>query len=60
MPAFKSNLADWEIDFILTYIQSTWDINQLNYQHGFMTLTPNPTSTPAAPLAPLVTVTPSP
>jgi len=60
MPAFKSKLADWEIEFILSYVQSTWDINQLNYQHGFMTLTPNPTATPAAPLAPLVTVTPSP
>lgn len=60
MPAFKSKLADWEIDFIFTYIQSTWDVNQLNYQHGYMTLTPNPTSTPAAPLTPIITSTPSP
>ncbi|GAB4506787.1 MAG: hypothetical protein Fur0017_30440 [Anaerolineales bacterium] len=60
MPAFKSKLADWEIEFIFSYIQSTWNINQLNYQHGFMTLTPNPTTTPAAPLAPLITSTPSP
>lgn len=60
MPAFKTKLMDWEIEFIFSYVQSTWDINQLNYQHGFMTLTPNPTATPAAPLAPLITVTPSP
>jgi hypothetical protein len=60
MPAFKSKLADWEIEFILTYIQSTWDINQLNYQHGFMTLTPQPTLATATPLAPLITSTPSP
>lgn len=60
MPAFKSKLADWEIEFIFSYVQSTWDVNQLNYQHGFMTLTPNPTATPAAPLAPLITSTPSP
>ncbi|MBI3169476.1 MAG: SCO family protein [Chloroflexi bacterium] len=60
MPAFKSALADWELEFILSYVKSTWDVNQLNYQHGFMTLTPNPTATPAAPLAPLITVTPSP
>ncbi|MBL8061777.1 MAG: SCO family protein [Anaerolineales bacterium] len=60
MPAFKSTLADWEVEFILSYVKTTWDINQLNYQHGFMTLTPNPTATPAAPLSPLKTVTPSP
>lgn len=60
MPAFKSMLADWEIEFILSYVQSTWDINQLNYQHGFMTLTPQPTLATATPLAPLVTSTPSP
>jgi protein SCO1 len=60
MPAFKTKLADWEIEFILTYIQSSWDINQLNYQHGFMTLTPQPTLATATPLAPLITSTPSP
>lgn len=60
MPAFKTKLADWEIEFILTYIQSSWDINQLNYQHGFMTLTPQPTLATATPLVPLVTSTPSP
>jgi hypothetical protein len=48
MPAFKNTLANWEVNFILTYIKSKWDINQLNYQHGFMALTPQatPTSTP--------------
>lgn len=60
MPAFKSKLADWEVEFILSYVQTTWDINQLNYQHGFMTLTPQPTLATATPLAPLVTSTPSP
>lgn len=60
MPAFKSRISDWEIEFILSYVQSTWDVNQLNYQHGFMTLTPQPTSTPAAPLAPIITSTPVP
>ncbi|MCZ2126729.1 MAG: SCO family protein [Anaerolineales bacterium] len=60
MPAFKSKLADWEMEFIFAYIQSKWDINELNYQHGFMTLTPAPTKTPAAPIAPFSTVTPSP
>ncbi|MBI3151227.1 MAG: SCO family protein [Chloroflexi bacterium] len=47
MPAFKSTLANWEVKFIITYMKSKWDINQLNYQHGFMTLTPQATSTPA-------------
>jgi protein SCO1 len=60
MPAFKSKLADWEIDYILAYIQTTWDVNQLNYQHGFMTLTPQPTLPIASPPAPLITSTPSP
>lgn len=60
MPAFKTKLADWEIEFILSYVQTTWDINQLNYQHGFMTLTPQPTLATATPLAPLITSTPSP
>lgn len=46
MPAFKTTLADWEISFILTYLKSHWSINQLNYQHGFMTLTPQ--ATPSA------------
>lgn len=45
MPAFKNRLADWEINFILTYMKTKWDINQLNYQHGFMTLTPQVTPT---------------
>jgi mono/diheme cytochrome c family protein len=45
MPAFKNSLADWEINFILTYMKTKWDINQLNYQHGFMTLTPQATPT---------------
>jgi protein SCO1 len=45
MPAFKNSLADWEISFILTYMKTKWDINQLNYQHGFMTLTPQATPT---------------
>lgn len=50
MPAFKSALANWEVKFIVTYMKSKWDINQLNYQHGFMTLTPQATSTlPASP-----------
>jgi protein SCO1/2 len=60
MPAFKSKLADWEIDYILSYIHTTWDINQLNYQHGFMTLTPQPTLPIASPPAPIITSTPSP
>lgn len=54
-PAWKSQLADWEISFILTYVKSKWDINQLNYQHGFMTLTPQATltlsATPSPPIA---------
>jgi len=45
MPAFKNGLADWEINFIITYMKTKWDINQLNYQHGFMTLTPQVTPT---------------
>lgn len=57
MPAFKPELADWEIDYILTYVESKWDINQLNYQHGFMTLTPQATTTPLSTPAP---VTPPP
>jgi protein SCO1 len=52
MPAFKNNMADWEISFVLTYMKSKWDINQLNYQHGFMTLTPQ--------VAPTFIATPSP
>lgn len=60
MPAFKSKLADWEIEFILSYVKNTWDVNQLNYLHGFMTLTPQATLATATPLAPLVTSTPSP
>jgi protein SCO1/2 len=48
MPAFKTTLADWEINFIVAYMKSTWNINQLNYQHGFMTLTPQITATPTA------------
>ncbi len=61
MPAFKSTLADWEINFILTYIKTTWDVGQLNYQHGFMTLTPQTTSTPInTPLPPPTTATPAP
>lgn len=60
MPAFKSKLADWEIEYILAYVQTTWDVNQLNYQHGFMTLTPQPTLPIASPPAALITSTPSP
>ena len=61
MPAFKSRLADWEINFIITYIKSKWDVNQLNYQHGFMTLTPQATSAPAStPPSPPTPVTPTP
>jgi mono/diheme cytochrome c family protein len=54
MPAFKTTLSDWEISFILTYVKSKWDINQLNYQHGFMTLTPQPSATPAPTNTPTV------
>ncbi len=60
MPAFKNGLADWEINFILTYIKTKWDINQLNYQHGFMTLTPQVTSTFITTPSPTVTGTTSP
>jgi hypothetical protein len=61
MPAFKNTLADWEISFITTYIKSKWDVSQLNYQHGFMTLTPQSTSTPInTPLPPPEPATPAP
>ena len=60
MPAFKNTLADWEISFILTYMKSKWDINQLNYQHGFMTLTPQVTPTIITTPSPTVTGTTSP
>lgn len=61
MPAFKSALADWEIQFIMTYMKSKWDVNQLNYQHGFMTLTPQATPTSqSTPLPPPTPATPSP
>ena len=60
MPAFKSTLANWEVKFIITYMKSKWDINQLNYQHGFMTLTPQATPTTAAPLSTPTPATPSP
>jgi hypothetical protein len=60
MPAFKNTLANWEINFILTYIKNSWDVSQLNYQHGFMTLTPQPTPS-ATPLpSPTATATASP
>ena len=59
MPAFSPALANWEINFIVTYMQSKWDISQLNYQHGFMTLTPQATSTPPASRTP-TPATPSP
>ena len=58
MPAFKNGLADWEINFILTYMKSKWSINQLNYQHGFMTLTPQATQTLVATPSPTNTATP--
>ncbi|MCE9646876.1 MAG: SCO family protein [Chloroflexi bacterium] len=57
MPAFKNTLADWEISFVLTYLKSNWDINQRNYQHGFMTLTPQATPTLSATPSPTVTGT---
>ena len=57
MPAFKNTLADWEISFILTYMKSKWDIIQLNYQHGFMTLTPQATPTIITTPSPTVTGT---
>ena len=60
MPAFSPALANWEINFIVTYMQSKWDINQLNYQHGFMTLTPQATPSIAAPLSTPTPATPSP
>jgi protein SCO1 len=60
MPAFKNGLADWEIAFILTYMKTKWDINQLNYQHGFMTLTPQATPTFVTTPSPAVTGTTSP
>jgi cytochrome c len=57
MPAFKNGLADWEISFILTYMKSKWDINQRNYQHGFMTLTPQATPTLGTTPFPILTAT---
>lgn len=60
MPAFNSTLANWEVKFIIAYMKSKWDINQLNYQHGFMTLTPQATPTTAAPLSTPTPATPSP
>ncbi len=58
MPAFKNGLADWEINFIVTYMKSKWNINQLNYQHGFMTLTPMATPTLVATPSPTGTAFP--
>ena len=60
MPAFKNGLADWEISFILTYMKSKWNVNQLNYQHGFMTLTPQVTPTVITTPSPAVTGTTAP
>lgn len=60
MPSFKNGLADWEISFIVTYMKSKWDINQLNYQHGFMTLTPQVTPTFSTTPSPTTTGTTSP
>ncbi|MEP7134637.1 MAG: SCO family protein [Chloroflexota bacterium] len=41
MPAFKSTFGDRETNYILQYIASKWDVNQLNYQAGFLTITPH-------------------
>ncbi len=60
MPAFSPKLANWEINFIVTYMQTKWDINQLNYQHGFITLTPQATSTPLPASSTPTPATPSP
>jgi protein SCO1/2 len=60
MPSFKTTLSNWEINFILAYMKSQWDINQLNYQHGFMTLTPQASSTPIVLPSLFPTVTPTP
>ncbi|HLO15846.1 MAG TPA: SCO family protein [Anaerolineales bacterium] len=49
MPAFKKKLTDWEIHYILQYVESNWDVNQKNYQAGFFTLTPQPTWGPLLP-----------
>ena len=43
MPSFKKKLSDWEIHYILQYVESNWDVNQRNYEAGFFTLTPQPT-----------------
>ena len=56
MPAFGNDISDWEIHFILQYLASHWDVNQRNYQAGFLTLTPQPTGFPS----PTPTITPTP
>lgn len=43
MPAFEGTLEDWEMQYILEYMASKWDMSQRNYYAGLLTLTPQPT-----------------